>query len=292
MSNIVVSQINEIESQIFTLRGLQVMLDRDLAELYQVPVKVLNQAVKRNIERFPERFRFRLNEKETNELVTNCDRFKNLKHSSVMPYAFTESGIAMLSAVLRSDVAITASVKIMDAFVKMRKLISASMGIIQRLENVEQKQIETDKKIDKIFDVMESQNTIPTQGIFFNGQIFDAYIFVNDIIKSAKKSIVLIDNYIDESVLKMFCEKNENVKIVIHTKDIKEKLRLSIAKFNEQYKNIEAKKFDICHDRFLIIDNKEIYHLGASLKDLGKKIFAFSKMESDGFALLEKIGSL
>ena len=186
---------NKIETLIFTIRGLQVMLDRDLAELYQVPVKVLNQAVKRNLGRFPERFRFQLNETETNELVTNCDRFKSLKHSSVFPYVFTESGVAMLSAVLRSVIAVSVSVKIMDAFVAMRKLLSTSTGIIQRLETVEQKQITTDKKIDKIFDALQSKTLIPKCGIFFNGQIFDAYILASKIIKSAKQSIVLIDNY-------------------------------------------------------------------------------------------------
>ena len=170
----------------------------------------------------------------------------------------------------------------------LKDYILKGYAVNQRFENLESRVSETEKKID--FFVKTSLP--PVQGIFFNGQIFDAYVFVNDIIKSAKKSIVLIDNYIDETVLKMFSEKAESVKVILLTKDIKEKLSLSVEKFNKQYKNMEAKKFDICHDRFLIIDNREIYHLGASLKDLGRKIFAFSKMETDGFALLEKIGDL
>jgi len=298
MSNTITSQINEIETRIFTLRGLQVMLDRDLAELYQVPVKVLNQSVKRNSDRFPPDFCFQITKSEFENLILKSQIVTSSSHGGIrkMPYAFTEQGVSMLSAVLRSNIAVEISVKIMRAFVAMRKLISYNLGLIQRIDGLEQKQLEmkleNDHKFDRVFKALENKDTIPAQGIFFDGQIFDAYIFVNDIIKSAKKSIVLIDNYIDESVLKMFSEKPANVKVVILTKEVKPKLSLAVEKFNEQYKNIDAKKFDICHDRFLIVDNKEIYHLGASLKDLGKKIFAFSKMESDGFALLEKIGDL
>jgi hypothetical protein len=178
--------INKIESRIFTIRGLQVMLDRDLSAIYHVEVKRLNEQVRRNIERFPQEFRFQLS--------------KSHDGTRKLPYAFTEQGIAMLSAVLHSDIAIKVSIQVMQAFVAMRKLISANIGIIQRIETVEQKQIETDKKIDKIFNALESKEAIPKCGVFFDGQIFDAYILVNKIIKSAKQSIVLIDNYIDESV--------------------------------------------------------------------------------------------
>jgi len=308
MSDIVVSQINEIENRIFTLRGVQVMLDSDLAEMYLTETKYINRAMKRNPDRFPETFAFQLTAEELETIKTlkfqndssrfqigtlNNKRGQNVKY---LPFAFTEQGVAMLSAVLHTPIAIKVSVQIINVFVAMRKLISTNLGLIQRIDGLEQKQLEmkleTDHKFDRIFKALENKDVIPTQGIFFNGQIFDAYVFVNDIIKSAKKSIILIDNYIDESVLKMFSEKPVNVKFVILTKEIKPKLSLAIEKFNEQYKNIEAKKFDICHDRFLIIDSKEIYHLGASLKDLGRKIFAFSKMESDGFALLEKIRDL
>jgi len=155
------------------------------------------------------------------------------------------------------------------------------------LETVEQKQIETDKKVDQIFNALESKDAIPRCGVFFDGQIFDAYVLANKIIKSAKQSIVLIDNYIDESVLTMLGKKSKNVKVTLLTKDISKQLSLDIAKFNQQYPIMEAKNFNLSHDRFLIIDGKEVYHLGASLKDLGKKWFAFSKME--GLALLGKI---
>jgi 3-dehydroquinate dehydratase len=263
------------------------MLDRDLAELYGVEVKRLNEQVKRNLERFPENFRFQLSDNEFNELVAICDRFKKLKHSSVNSYAFTEAGVAMLSAVLHTPIAVQVSVQIINAFVAMRKLISTHTGIVQRLETVEQKQIETDKKIDKIFNALESKEAIPKCGVFFDGQIFDAYVLANKIIKSAKQSIVLIDNYIDESVLTMLGKKSKNVKVTLLTKDISKQLNLDIAKFNEQYPAMEVKSFNLSHDRFLVIDGKEVYHLGASLKDLGKKWFAFSKME--GLDLLEKV---
>ena len=280
-------QIDKIETRIFTIRSLQVMLDRDLAELYGVEVKRLNEQVKRNLERFPENFRFQLSDEEFNELVAICDRFKKLKHSSVNSYAFTEAGVAMLSAVLHTPIAVQVSVQIINAFVAMRKILSAHTSIIQRLETVEQKQIETDKKVDKIFNALESKDAIPKCGVFFDGQIFDAYVLANKIIKSAKQTIVLIDNYIDESVLTMLGKKSKNVKVTLLTKDISKQLNLDIAKFNQQYPIMEIKNFNLSHDRFLVIDGKEVYHLGASLKDLGKKWFAFSKME--GLDLLEKV---
>jgi hypothetical protein len=254
-----------------------------------VEVKRLNEQVKRNSERFPENFRFQLNDNEFYELVAICDRFKVLKHSSTKPYAFTEQGVSMLSAVLRSDIAVRISVQIIRAFVAMRKIISTNTGLLQRVEGLEQKQIETDKKIDKIFDALEDKNAMPKCGIFFNGQIFDAYAIATKIIKSAKESITLIDNYIDESVLTMLAKNAENVKITLLTKEISKQLSMDIVKFNQQYPPIEAKTFSLSHDRFLIIDEKDVYHLGASLKDLGKKWFAFSKIEMEGLALLEKV---
>jgi hypothetical protein len=280
---------NKIESRIFTIRGLQVMLDRDLAELYQVPVKVLNQAVKRNINRFPSDFHFQITESEFKTLILRSQIVTSSEHGGIryMPYAFTEQGVSMLSAVLRSDIAVEISVQIMRAFIAMRKILAQNNGIIQRLETVEQKQIETDKKIDKIFNALESKEAVPKCGVFFDGQIFDAYVLANKIIKSAKQSIVLIDNYIDESVLTMLGKKSKNVKVTLLTKDISKQLSLDIAKFNEQYPAMEVKSFNLSHDRFLVIDGREVYHLGASLKDLGKKWFAFSKME--GLDLLEKI---
>ncbi len=280
--------VGNIKNMIFSFRGLQVMIDRDLAELYSVGTKVLNQAVKRNVERFPDDFRFQLSDNEKFELVTNCDRFVKLKHSSVNPYVFTEQGVAMLSAVLRSEKAIKVSIQIIKAFVEMKKFISNNVAVFQRLENVEIKQIITDKKINEIFKALDNSSLKPKQGIFYNGQIFEAYKFVVELIKGAKKSIVLIDNYIDENVLTLF-SKNQRTNTKIYTKNINKQLKLDLGKYNAQYKPIEIKKFNQAHDRFLIIDNKEIYHFGASLKDLGKKWFAFSKFDISAIEILGKL---
>ncbi|MDD3915076.1 MAG: ORF6N domain-containing protein [Bacteroidales bacterium] len=281
----------EIESRIFVFRDSQIMLDRDLAEMYQVETKVLNQAVKRNIERFPQQFRFQLTDNEKMELVTNCDRFESLKHSSTNPYAFTEQGVAMLSAVLRSDVAVKVSIQIINAFVEMRKLIANHSGLLQRMDGIERKQLETDQKFEKVFKALESKDLIPTQGVFFDGQVFDAYELASKIIRSAKKNIVLIDNYIDESTLTHLSKKTKAVKVLLLTKTITKQLTLDVKKANEQYSHFELKAFTKSHDRFLIIDNTEVYHLGASLKDLGKKWFAFSKLEKNSIAnILKEIG--
>ena len=269
----------EIESQIFVFRDSQVMLDRDLAEMYRVETKVLNQAVKRNIERFPKQFRFQLTDSEKAQLVTNCDRFKSLKHSSTNPFAFTEQGVAMLSAVLRSDVAVKVSIQIINAFVEMRKLIANHSGLLQRMDGIERKQLETDQKFENVFRALESKDIIPNQGVFFDGQVFDAYELASKIIRSAKKNIVLIDNYIDESTLTHLSKKTKAVEVLLLTKTISKKLTLDVKKANEQYPNFELKTFTKSHDRFLIIDDSEVFHLGASLKDLGKKWFAFSKLD-------------
>jgi len=276
---IVISQ-KFIENRIFSIRGNQVMIDRDLAEMYQVETKVLNQAVKRNIERFPELFRFQLTDDERMELVTNCDRFESLKHSTNNPFAFTEQGVAMLSAVLRSETAIKVSIQIINAFVEMRKFISNHSGLLQRMDGVERKLLETDQKFEQVFKALEAKNEIPSQGVFFDGQIFDAYELASKIIRSAKKSIVLIDNYPDENTLTHLAKKNKGVKIYLLTKNVNKQLTLDVQKANEQYSNFEVKAFTQSHDRFLIIDGKEVFHLGASLKDLGKKWFAFSKLET------------
>lgn len=267
----------EIENRIFTFQGVQVMIDRDLAEIYGVETKALNQAVKRNIERFPAQFRFQLTEHEKNELVTNCDRFDKLKHSSVSPYAFTEQGVAMLSAVLRSGTAIKVSIQIMQAFVEMRKMILNHVALFQRLDRIEHKQIETDHKFEQVFKALESHSQQPEKGIFFDGQVFDAYVFVSGLIKQAEKSLVLIDNYVDESVLMLLAKMAKGIKATIYTKQISQQLEADLKKHNAQYPAIEVKTLANSHDRFLMIDDKELYHIGASLKDLGKKWFAFSK---------------
>jgi len=278
-----------IESKILLLRDVQVMLDKDLAELYQVETKVLNQAVKRNSDRFPDGFRFQLSEAEKNELVTNCDRFQSLKHSTSNPYAFTEQGVAMLSAVLRSDVAVQASIQIIQAFVKMRKFILNNAALFQRLDKVETKQLEADQKFEKIFKALEAGQTKPDKGIFFEGQVFDAYSFVSDLIKRAETNIILIDNYIDESVLIFLSKRKANVSATIFTKENSKTFQLDLKKHNAQYPSIEVKPFADSHDRFLIIDESELYHIGASLKDLGKKWFAFSRMDSLVNVILNRI---
>ncbi|NCO01956.1 MAG: ORF6N domain-containing protein [Epsilonproteobacteria bacterium] len=301
-----ISVINEenIKDKIFTIRGMQVMLDRDLAELYEVETKVLNQAVKRNENRFPDDFRFQLSEAEyqnlRSQIVTSSEqnslRSQSVtlesnrgKHTKYLPYAFTEQGVSMLSAVLKSDIAVEISVKIIRSFVNMRKLISNNALVFQRLETLEQKQFTNDEKFNKLFEAIEAKSLKPTQGIFYDGEIYDAYLFVSNLIKSAKESIVLVDNYIDESVLTMLCKREQNVSATLYTKNITAQLELDIKKHNAQYPKITLKKFDASHDRFLILDGKELYHIGASLKDLGKKWFAFSKFEMESFDILKRL---
>ena len=291
MNNLPIISQKHIESQIFTIRGLQIMIDRDLAEMYQVETKVLNQAVKRNSERFPIQFRFQLTENEKTELVTICDRFDSLKHSSSNPNVFTEQGVAMLSAVLRSKIAVQISIQIINAFVEMRKFIANHYGLLQRMDGIERKQLETDKKFEQVFKALESKNAIPNQCVFFDGQVFDAYELASKIIRSAKKSIVLIDNYIDESTLTHLSKKTKAVKVLLLTKTMSNQLTLDVKKANEQYGNFEIRIFAYSHDRFIIIDNSDVYHLGASLKDLGKKWFAFSKMDKSSVSsIIKEIG--
>lgn len=277
-----------IENRIFTIRGKQVMFDRDLAEMYQVEVKRLNEQVKRNIDRFPETFRFQLNSQEKDELVANCDRFESLKHSTVNPYAFTEQGVAMLSAVLRSEIAVKVSIQIMNAFVELRKLVGQETLQHLRLSSIENKLIEHDQKFNKLFTALEN-NELPQRGVYFDGQVYDAYQFVSDVIKNAQSSIILIDNYIDDSVLTLFSKRKKNVTATIYTASISKQLRLDLEKHNAQYPEVKAELFKQSHDRFLIIDEKELYHIGASLKDLGKKWFGFSRMDSLSKDVLGKI---
>jgi hypothetical protein len=268
-----------IESKIFTFQGKQVMVDRDLAELYQVEVKRLNEQVKRNITRFPDNFRFQLSDTEKNELVANCDRFEMLKHSSSNPYVFTEQGVAMLSAVLRSEKAVLVSIQIMNAFVEMRKVLTHHKGLLQRVESIESKLQLNDQHFEKIFNALEQSKPTVKQDIFFKGQIFDAYIFVIDLIKTAQTELIIIDNFIDLSILEMLSEKAKGVSVKILTQKPPSLKPLDIEKFNSQYGSLEIRLNSDFHDRFLIIDNKTLYHIGASLKDLGKKCFAFSVIE-------------
>jgi hypothetical protein len=282
-----------IKDKIFVIRNTQLMIDKDLAELFGTTTKAFNQAVNRNIDRFPSDFRFQLNETEKNELVTNCDRFKTLKHSTSNPYAFTEQGVSMLSAILRSDIAVETSIKIIREFVTMRKFISQNNYLFQRMDILEEKQKNTDQKVDEILNAIESKNTTIKQGVFFEGQFFDAYIFISDILKNAKKSITLVDNYIDEKTLLHLASKtNKDIKISIITKSISKELKLDIEKYNKQNNNLSIYEYKNSHDRFLILDNKIIYHLGASIKDLGSKWFAFSKLEDDNLELLGKVNNI
>ena len=289
--------VNEdLRSKIFDIRGFQVMLDFDLALLFQVETKRLNEQVKRNLNRFPTRFRFQLNETEMNELVANCDRFKTLKHSTNLPFVFSEQGIAMLATVLHSEIAVDISIQIMDAFVEMRKLIANNATIFQRLGNIEQKLVandikfqKSDENFNKLFDALNANELKPKQGIFYDGQVFDAYALINKIIRNAKKSIVLIDNYIDDSILTLFSKRNNNVAVTIYTQYITPKMKLDLQKYNEQYPKIKMKIHLKSHDRFMIIDDNELYHIGASLKDLGKKWFGITKFESGALDMLHKL---
>ncbi len=283
----------EITDRIYNLRGMQVMLDSDLAILYEVSTKALNQAVKRNIARFPSDFMFQLTEEEKMKLVTNCDHLQKLKYASQLPFAFTEHGVTALSGILKSKKASEINIKIIRAFVAMRRFINKNAGIFNRIDVIEQKQlkyqVETNDKFDKVFEAIENKKIIKKQGIFFEGQIFDAYNFISNIIRSAKKSIILIDNYIDDSVLTLFSKRKKCIKVKIYTKNITKQLILDLDKYNAQYPSVSVKKLNLSHDRFLIIDGKEIYHIGASLKDLGKKWFAFSKFDANALNLLEKL---
>ena len=266
-----------IESLIYIIRDQQVMLDSDLARLYGVETKVLNQAVKRNIQRFPEDFMFQLTKEEClrSQIVTlNESRGRHLKY---MPHVFTENGIAMLSSVLRSDKAIEVNINIMRAFTAMRNFLMNNAAIFQRMDQLEMKQLKTDEKVDAILDKL-SDSDRPKEGVFFNGQIFDAYALVADLIRQAKTRIVVIDNYIDDSVLVQLSKRKSGVKVDIYDGQISKQLKQDVEKHNEQYPGVTLHKYVKAHDRFLIID-EEVYHIRASLKDLGKKLFAFSKME-------------
>ena len=205
------------------------------------------------------------------------------------PYVFKEQGVAMLSAALNTDVAIRTSIQIMQAFVAMRKFLLHNASVFQRLDQVEIKQTRTEEKIERIFKALEAGKPEPDKGIFFEGQIFDAWVFASDIIKTAKRDIILIDNYVDDNVLTLLVKRKKQVTSTIYTKDISNLLRLDLEKHNSQYAPIVVKTFTHSHDRFLIIDRKELYHLGASLKDLGKKWFAFSRMDSFVGEVLAKI---
>lgn len=347
-----------IENKIFTIRGVQVMLDKDLAELYEVETKRINEQVKRNIERFPEEFCFQLTKEEVeilrsqiatlntensflrsqnetskseiptlkSQYATSRSQFVTLNKEDsflksqivtskkenrggnrYLPYAFTEQGVAMLASILKSETAVKVSIQIMNAFVQMRHFISANGSLFARLDSVEKKQIETEEKLnrnivqfhekldvheknfEKVFDALEAAD-LPKQGVFCDGQIFDSYEFMSDLIRKAKTSIVLVDNYVDDTVLSMLDKRKSGVSATIYTQSISKQLTLDLQKHNAQYAPIDICLIKNFHDRFLFLDEKSIYHIGASVKDLGKKVFGFSKLGLDAKQIMNMLG--
>ena len=285
--------------KIHTFRDAQVMLDKDLAILYGIQTKRLIEQVKRNLDRFPESFMFQLSVDEISrsqfatlknrvnsgvpepisnsrsQIATlNPRQGKNIKYR---PYAFTEQGVAMLSSILRTSTAVQTSIFIMESFVSMRKMLISSNDFSNEIGLLKTKILDHDSKINTLLKRMDDQS-FPQSGIFFNDQIFDAYVFSSELISKAKKSIILIDNYIDETTLLQLSKRNKKVSCTIYTEKLTEQLKLDVEKHNAQYPSIEIRILKNAHDRFLILDEKELYHLGASLKDLGKRWFAFSKM--------------
>lgn len=304
----------DIKSLIYTVRGKQVMLDGDVAMLYDYPTKRINETVSRNKQRFPQNFCFQLTAEEyevlmnknTNlnnaeiqkkvaknslrsQLATLNEETKRGKHRKYLPYVFTEQGIAMLSGLLKNDTAIQVSINIMNAFVEMRKFLMLNGQVFERLTSIEYKLLDYDKKFDKVFDQLQLEENIK-QRIFFDGQIYDAYSLVLDIIKKADKEIFIIDNYIDDSVLKMLAKKKNNVLVTILTSLKSNIQNLDVQKFNLEYPSIKILKTNKFHDRFIVIDSKEMYHLGASIKDLGKKCFGINKIED--IEIIQKIMSI
>lgn len=302
--NLVIVDNREIQSMIYTFRGRQVMLDSDLARLYQVTTSNLNKAMKRNIARFPEYFCFQLTENEYENL-----RFQNGISSLTnnyggrryMPYVFTEQGIAMLSAVLKSEIAVEVSIKIMNSFVEMRKFLLSNQELFSRLDKVELRQIEfekkidsknadTDKKLEEVFDYIATTKEVK-QKIFFNGQIYDAFSLMVEIVEKAREELILIDNYVDVNTLNILSKKRKEVDVLIVTSGKGNLTEKDIAKFNSQYPKLMVKINKDFHDRFIIIDRKEVYHIGASIKDAGKKSFGITKLDVEDLtkSLLDKV---
>lgn len=276
-------QSNDIGKYIFIIRGQQVLLDNDLADLYGVETKVLNQAVKRNIQRFPEEFRFQLTKEEFQILRSQIAASEEGSGGRrYMPYAFTEQGVAMLSAVLRSDTAIQMSIQIMKAFVEMRHFIANNAALFERISTVELKQLEyqkqTDKKFDKVFEYIDT-HVESEQKIFFSGQIYDAFELLISLIQKARRKIVLVDGYVDTGTLNILAKKNTGVSVTIYTFSNTHLNQKDIATFNAQYPNLVVKHMTAFHDRFLILDDKIGYLIGASLKDAGKKCFGITQIQ-------------
>ena len=280
---------DNLQAKILTFREVQVMLDRDLAVFYEVKPFRLREQVKRNPNRFPDDFIFQLSDSEVEYLVSQNAIPSKQSLGGNNPFVFTEQGVAALSGVLKSEKASMISIEIFRAFVKMRNSLNQNYSLLNRLVTIELKQTDFEKKLEELLIGLESNNLKRTKGIFFEGQLFDAYVFANDLIKGAKHSIILIDNYIDETTLLMLSKRNSGCKAIIYTSKISAQLKLDLQKHNEQYPEIEIKLLKISHDRFLILDDVELFHLGASLKDLGKKWFAFSKLNEFLPEVFEKL---
>lgn len=280
MSNELKTIDSSITSRIITVRGIQAILDWDIAELYGVETRVLNQAVKRNIDRFPERFRFVLSREELKELITNCDKSQSKRHYPGTPAAFTEQGVAMLSAVLRSPTAIDVSIRIMDAFVAMRHFIVSNAAVLQRLGAVEVKQVAMDEKLNKVLGQIECKE-FPPEKIFYDGHEYDAYDKIVEFIRKAKTDIVIIDAYADNVALQILEKKHAGVRVTIVKGPHSRLTALDVSKFNAQFSNtLVVTTSAAFHDRFIIIDQSLLLHVGASLNHIGKKCFAISVLDA------------
>lgn len=290
------ASIEQIQNLIYVIRGKQVMLDSDLAMLYQVETKVFNQAVKRNLERFPENFRFQLTSEEYETLRSQfVTSNKGKGGRRYLPFVFTEQGIAMLSAVLRSDVAIRVSIRIMETFVEMRKYMANTSILYDRMNVMEERQLtyqnETNEKFEKVFAYI-SEHEESKQKVFFDGQIYDAFSVLVELVKSAEKNIVLVDNYVDTGTLNILSKKNVGVDVTIYTVEKTKLSQKDVKVFNQQYPNLKLQYTGIFHDRFLIVDREKTYHIGASLKDAGKKCFAVSLLNDKAVVndILQRLG--
>lgn len=279
--------LSSIEESIYLIRNMHVMLDRDLAIFYQTETRIIKQAVKRNKERFPADFMFELCLEEVAILVSQNVIPDKRQLGGALPYAFTEQGVAMLTTVIKTKTAVEISIQIMRTFVALKKIHRHNSGLFQRVALLERKQLQADEQFQQIFNALEKSEGIPEQGIFFNGQIFDAWVFVAEIIRSATSSIILIDNYIDESTLAILSKRQSGVTAVIYSDNLFPTQVIDLKKLQSQYDSIAIKKLKNNHDRFLVIDRKIMYHIGASLKDLGKKMFAFSRMDVECRRLLD-----
>jgi hypothetical protein len=285
--------LDDLNRRIHVIRGWHVMLDKDLAEIYGTTPIRLRQQVKRNPGRFPDDFMFRLNENEVEIMVSQKVIPSRSHFGGALPYAFTEQGVAGLSGVLTGPRAVEAHVRIMRAFVAMRRFLHANAGMFQRLDGIEHRQIafeaETDRRFEQVFDALEKPETLPRQGVFYDGQVYDAHAFASRLVRGARKSIILIDNYMDETVLTLLSKRTPGVPVTLFTRKVTPQLLLDVEKHNAQYPTVQIRHLRDAHDRFLILDDKTVYHLGASLKDLGKKWFAFSRFDHAAAGMLERL---